>query len=191
VSLDILDDGMVTTDADGMFTFSALPPDTAVNLIFEPRPDGKPPYAGGITPERTGTMDRDDVAAEVVQGPFIQSQLDGLAAQDPVPPDLDMAILVAMVDPSVIASGTVTVTFDPEPPAGTYYAPADNGAAVLNSTEIGFATLPAAVVFNVADTASGEITITAEHSGGLSCAVRHPHFFTQGGYITQVMIDCE
>lgn len=190
VSLDILDDGSVTTDADGMFTFEALPLDTPVNIIFEPLPDGTPAYAGGIVPERTGTMDREDVTAQVVQGPFIEAQLASLADQDPEPPDLGMAILVAQVDPGVIASGTVTVSFDPAPPEGTYYAPSETGAPVLNSTEIGFATLPAAVVFNLADTAAGDITITAEHSGGLTCTVRHPHFFTQGGYITQVTIDC-
>ncbi len=191
VSLDILDDGMVTTDAEGLFTFAGLPPDTPVNILFEPRPEGKPPYAGGIIPERTGTMDRDDVVAEVVQEPFIQAQLDGLAGQDPEPADLAQAIFVVEVDPLVIGEGTVTVTVEPEPTPGTYYAPDENGVAQLNSTEIGFTTLPAAVFFNVADTQPGDITITAEHSGGLSCEVVHPHFFTLGGYITIVHVACE
>jgi len=193
VGLDILDDGMVTTDAAGMFTFEGLEPDTPVNLIFEPRPDGTPAYAGGIVPERAGTMDRDDVDASVVQQPFIESQLEGLAPQDPEPADLDQAIIVARVNNAALAGGgSVTLTVDPEPAPGTYYAPSETGAAVLNSTEIAFGTLPAAVFFNVADTEAGDITITAEHSTGLlTCEVMHPHWITRGGYITQVSVVCE
>lgn len=192
VSLDIDPATTVVTDADGMFTFDELAPDTPVNFIFEPQPDGKPPYAGGIVPERSGTADRDDVAATVVQGPFIESQLDGLAPQDPVPPDLDQAIVVVRVNNAAIESGTVTLTFDPEPAPGTFYAPNENGVATLDSTEIAFDTLPAAVFYNLADTEAGDITITAEHSSGiLPCEVTHPHFITRGGYITQVAVRCE
>ena len=192
VSLDIDPDTTVTTDADGMLTFEGLDPDTPVNFICEPQPDGKPPYAGGIVPERTGTADRDDVAAEVVQGPFIESQLEGLAPQDPVPADLDQAIVVVRVNNAAIESGTVTLTFDPEPAPGTFYAPNEDGVATLDSTEIAFPTLPAAVFYNLADTEAGDITITAEHSSGiLPCEVSHPQFITRGGYITQVAVRCQ
>lgn len=191
VSLDIDADITVTTDATGAFTFEALVPDTAVNIIIEAQPDGVPAYAASIVPERTGVQDRDDVDATSVQGPFIEAQLNGLAAQKPVPTDFEQGIVIVRVNPVAIESGTVTLTIDPAPPAGTYYAPNENGAPVLNSTEIGFPTLPAAVMFNVADTESGDITVTAEHSGALTCTVRHPHWFARGGYITQVAVDCE
>ncbi|MBV1860973.1 MAG: carboxypeptidase-like regulatory domain-containing protein [Nannocystaceae bacterium] len=191
VTMDIDDTSSATTDASGAFTFEDLAPDTAINIIIEPQPDGKPPYAGSIVPERTGTQDRDDVDATSVQGPFIEAQLDGLESQDPEPTDLDLAIVIIRVNPAAIESGTVTLTIDPPPPAGTFYAPNENGGPVLNSTEIGFATLPAAVLFNVADTEAGDIEITAEHSGALTCSVRHPHWFARGGYITQVAVDCE
>lgn len=191
VSLDIDADSTVITDADGAFTFEGLTPDTAVNIIIEAQPDGVPPYAGSIIPERTGVQDRDDVDATSVQGPFIEAQLDALEPQDPEPVDLDQGIVILRVNPIAIESGTVTLTIDPPPPAGTFYAPNENGAPVLDSTEIGFGTLPAAVLFNVADTEPGDITVTAEHSGDLTCTVRHSHWFARGGYITQVPVDCE
>lgn len=191
LSLDIDAGAIVTTDASGVFTFEALAPDTAVNIIIEELPDGTPAYAGSIVPERTGVQDRDDVDATSVQGPFIEAQLDGLESQKPVPTDFEQAIVIVRVNPVAIESGTVTLSIEPPPPAGTYYAPNENGAPVLNSTEIGFGTLPAAVLFNVADTESGDITITAEHSGALTCTVRHPHWIARGGYITQVAVDCE
>ncbi len=191
VSLDIDAAATTTTDASGAFTFESLVPDTPVNIIIEAQPDGKPPYAGSIVPERTGTQDRDDVDATSVQGPFIEAQLNALESQDPEPADLDQGIVILRVNPAAIESGTVTLTIDPPPPAGTFYAPSENGAPVLDSTEIGFATLPAAVLFNVADTEAGDITVTAEHSGALTCTVRHLHWFARGGYITQVPIDCE
>lgn len=192
VGIEELDGASATTDAAGMFTFEGLEPDTPVNIVFEPLPGGRPPYAGGIWPERTGTMDRDDIAATLVQEPFIQSQLDGLASQDPVPPDLDRAIVVVRVNNPAVDGNTVSLTVDPEPAPGTFYAPNEGGAPVLDSTDIDFDTLPAAVFFNVADTEAGEITITATHSSGsLDCAVVHPHFITRGGYITQVSVRCE
>ena len=86
--------------------------------------------AGGIIPERTGTMDRDDVAAEVVQEPFIQAQLDGLAGQDPEPADLNQAIFVVQVDPLVIGSGTVTVT-----DGGGLVIPTKGGAVTIVDSE--------------------------------------------------------
>ncbi len=191
VSLDIDAGATATTDENGAFTFEGLDPDTPVNIIIEAQPDGTPPYAGSIVPERTGVQDRDDVDATSVQGPFIQAQLDGLEPQDPQPVDLEQAIVILRVNPVAIESGTVTLTIDPAPPAGTFYAPAENGSPVLDSLEIGFATLPAAVLFNVADTEPGDITVTAAHSGGLTCSVRPPHWFARGGYITQVAVDCE
>jgi len=191
VGLDIDAGATATTDANGAFTFEGLTPDTAVNIIIEAQPDGVPAYAGSIVPERTGVQDRDDVDATSVQGPFIEAQLNALEPQDPEPVDLDQGIVILRVNPIAIESGTVTLTIDPAPAAGTFYAPNENGAPVLDSTEIGFATLPAAVLFNVADTESGDITVTAEHSGALTCTVRHPHWFARSGYITQVAVDCE
>ena len=191
VSLDIDPDTTTVTDENGAFTFDALTPDTAVNIIIEPQPDGDPPYAGSIVPERTGVMDRDDIDATSVQGPFIEAQLNALASQDPEPTDLTQGIVIVRVDPAAIESGTVTLTIDPPPPPGTFYVPGENGAPVLNSTEIGFATLPAAVLFNVADTEPGDVEVTAAHSGALTCTVRHPHWFARAGYITQVAVDCD
>jgi hypothetical protein len=192
VSIDEFEDLASVSDDEGFFSFADMPPDTPVNLVFDPPPDGDPQYSGAIVPERTGTADRDDIDAAVVQTSFIESQIAGLEDQMPAPADLDAAILVVRVNPAAVTVGPVTLEVDPPPAPGTFYAPGENGAPVLDSTEIAFDNLPVAVFFNVADTSAGEITITAEHSSGIiPCEVLHPHAITRGGYITQMTVVCE
>ncbi len=183
-----------TADADGAFTFEDLEPDTPISLVMAPLAETKdaPAYAGAVVPERTGTMDRADVDAAMIQQAFIENQIAGLNSQGPAPVDLDQAIIVVTVNNDAIASGTVTIELDPPPAEGTFYAPDENGAPVLDSAEIGFATLSSAVFFNVPDTVPGDITVTATHETGLlTCTVPFPEWPTIGQHITLVSVVCE
>ncbi|MEM6296434.1 MAG: hypothetical protein AAGA54_34525 [Myxococcota bacterium] len=183
-----------TADADGAFAFEGLEPDMPLSLVLPPLPETKdaPQYAGAVVPERTGTMDRVDVDAAMIQQAFIENQIAGLDPQDPAEVDLDQAIIVVTVNNDAVASGTVTIELDPPPAAGTFYAPDESGSPILDSAEIGFATLSSAVFFNIPDTDPGDFTVSATHETGLlTCTVPFDSWPTIGQHITLVSVVCE
>lgn len=185
-----------TADGSGSFQLGPLPADTPVALVLDPITADAIDYVGSIVPERTGTADRNDVIARQVNQTLIDEQIMGIQDQMPQMANLDEAIVIVMVSrmtaASPLADGTVTVEMDPPPEAGTYYAPDATGEPILDSTEIGYQLIPAAVFFNLPDTQPGEITVTATHESALwTCAVDHPQWPTLGSYTTLVFVTCE
>lgn len=193
VDVSIYDSDLSTvSDADGGFAFGGLEPDLAVAFVLSPLEGGPddPSYAGAIVPERTGVQDRSDVDATMIQQTLIENQIAGLD-ETAAEPDLDAAIVIVRSDSETIGAGDVTIEMDPPPAEGTFYAPDETGAAVVNSSTIGYNILPVAVFFNVADTEPGDITVTATHAGGQTCTIAHPQWPTLGGHITIVNVTCE
>lgn len=185
-----------TADADGNFELGPLPGDMPIALVLEPITVEDVDYVGSIVPERTGTMDRDDVIAPQINQVIIDEQIMGIQKQMPEPANLEQAIVIVMVRRATgampFADGTVNVEMDPPPAPGTYYAPDDMGAPILDSGEIGYEFIPAAVFFNLPDAEPGDITVTAEHSvpTAWTCAVDHPEWPTRGSYTTIVYVTC-
>lgn len=184
-------------DDQGMFEVGPLPPDTPVALVLDAAMVGNISYVGAIVPERTGTADRSDVIASQINRTIIDEQIMNLEDQMPQMADLDQAVVVVMVNPfaggASLADGTVTVTMDPPPEAGTFYAADAMGYPILDSSEIGYQLIPAAVFFNLPDTQPGDITVTVEHSvpTAWTCSVDHPEWPTLGAYTTLVLVTCE
>ena len=191
-----MDSLTATADADGNFELGPLPGDTPIALVLEPITVEDVDYVGSIVPERTGTTDRDDVIAPQINQVVIDQQIMGIQEQMPEPADLEQAIVIVMVRRATgampFADGTVNVEMDPPPAAGTYYAPDDMGAPILDSGDIGYEFIPAAVFFNLPDTEPGDITVTAEHSvpTAWTCTVDHPEWPTRGSYTTIVYVTC-
>ncbi len=189
-----MDDVTAVSAADGSFTFEGMEPDTPISLVLAPIDGGGDDldYAGSVIPERTGTADRMDVDAPMVQLEFIRSQIGTLEPQNPEPVDLDQAIIIVLAPSEAVMAGPVAIDMEPPPAAGTFYAADAGGSPVLDSSEIGFATVPAAVFFNVGDTDPGDISVTATHDSGLlDCIVDHEQWPTLGRHITIVTVSCE
>ena len=184
------------SDDMGAFTVGPLPADTPVALVLDALTVDTIDYVGAIIPERTGLMDRNDVDATQINQQVIDTQIMYIQDQMPQMANLDEAIVVVMVNPFAggesLDDGTVTVDMQPAPEMGTYYAPDASGNPVLNTTEIGYRTIPAAVFFNLADTQPGEISVTAAHSvpTAWECTVDHPEWPTLGSYTTLVLVTC-
>lgn len=189
------------TDKDGAFSLGPLEPDAPVAIVAAPseadEDAGIPAYVGAIIPERTGLEDRDDADVSQIQVDTITAQIDLLESQEPAEPDLDQAIVIVLVNPfaggSAVQDGIITVTMTPDPVEGTYYAADAEGGQVLNSTEIGYEIVPAAVFFNLPDAELGDISVTVEHemADKWACDIPNPVWPTLGGHTTLVLVECE
>lgn len=151
-------------------------------------------YVGSVIPIDVGDgPTQEDEQLAQVSREFIDDQialLENGMPLDPAP-DLDQAIvIVRLLSSNVLAEGTVAANMSPAPAAGTFYAPDDQGAPVLDSNEMGFAFLPVVVFFNIAPDDPGAYSFTFDHPNA-TCDVVYPDFPTLGDHITLVDVRCE
>lgn len=171
------------SDDMGLYQIDGLPPSTEAAVILAPSED----YLGGVIPVTIAAEDRDNVQLTQISKAFIDEQTALLEDQMPVPPDDTQSIIVVRLIQNT-ATGAM-VQMDPAPAAGTFYAPDENGAVILDESTISFGLLPVAVFFNVAPAGPGAYSFTVTHPER-DCTVRHPSFPTLSGHVTQVEIDC-
>ena len=176
-----------TSDDMGLFNISPLTPNVPAIFVVAPSTD----YWGAIIPTAIGSdMLQEDVQLAQIPSSFVDLQIMYLEPQMPVMPDLDQAIvIVRLLNNTAVMEGDTIVDMTPAPPAGTFYAPDADGAPVLDQNAIQFPLLPVVVFFNIADTAPGDISITATHPTR-ECTVLFPETPTIGQHITLFDIEC-
>ena len=158
-------------------------------------------YFAAVVPERTGMMDRTDVIATMLNQDVIDARSRASSLRDR-PRRTSVRRSSSSCTTSTIrtirpTSSSPTATSRSRwtrlPVDGTYYAANMKGQQQLNSTEIGWVTIPAAVFYNLPDGGLGDITVTVEHEDTSlwDCGVRHPEWPTIGGHTTFVIFDCD
>ena len=191
-SISVFDDDTITATASavGEYEIGPVPANAFSTFLVAP----SELYMGSVIPIDIGDgPTQEDEQLARVSREFIDDQIalleDGMPL-DPAP-DLDQAIvIVRLLSSNVLAEGNVTVTMDPAPVAGTFYAPDSEGAPVLDSNEMAFAFLPVVVYFNIAPDAPGAYGFTFDHPTS-TCDVVYTDVPTVGEHISLVDVRCE
>lgn len=174
------------SDADGNYSIGPFPPATEIFVEIDPDVN----YLGSVIGLTTPDSDDDGQQLAQISRATVDLQLTYLMDQMPAEADLTQSIVVVrLLQQLAVNEGPTTVTFDPPPPADTFYAPDETAAPVLGQNTIEYNLLPVVVYFNVAPDAGGTYTITAEHPTR-TCTVVHPAFPTLGEHVTLVDLDC-
>lgn len=187
--ISVFEDDTITDQANvaGEFELGPLPASQWSTLIVSPSDD----YMGSIIPldVREGP-EQDGEQLGQLSREFIQGQIDLLEPMMPAEADLDQAIfIVRLTSKNVLEDGPVTVTMDPAPPAGTFYSPDAMGAPVLDTAEMSFVLLPAAVFFNVPPADAGTYTFSFEHATA-TCSAVFGNVPTMADHLTLVDVTC-
>ena len=178
---------LATSDDSGLFSLGPLMPDTTPLLVVAPSDD----YWGAIIPVEVGADPlQEGVQLSQIPSAFVDLQIMLLEPQMPAMADFEQAIMIVrLIDNTAVSEGPTTIEMSPAPDPGTFYAPNDMGAPVLDQDTIEFAALPVVVFFNVADAAPGDITFTPTHPTR-ECEVLYPGLPALGQHITLVDIQC-
>lgn len=187
--ISIYDDDTLTATADdeGLFSIGTFEADTGALFVLEPNKT----HWGAIIPVTIGSDPvQEDEELTQISNDIVDMQIASLDGQNPADPNLEQAILVVrLLNNTAVAEGPTTITMDPAPTPDTFYAPDENGAAVLNQNTIEFSLIPVVVYYNLEDTDPGTISITAEHPTR-DCEVLYPDLPTIGRHMTLVDVQC-
>ncbi len=186
--ISVFDDPNLSTTADGQGVYQLGPftPNTDHFLVLPEDPD----YWGAVIPVSIGMDAMQEQALSKISRDFVATQQMLLDPQMPAVHDPSTAfMLVRVLQNSAIMEGNVTITVDPPPAPGTFYAPDPDGNPILDSNEAQWGLLPVVVYFNVPPMAPGAYKITATHPVR-ECTVVYPDFPTIGGHMTLVDVDC-
>ena len=187
-AISVYDDANLMTTADDMGVYQ-LGPFTPGDETFIMVADDTS-YWGSVIPVIIGNEADQEQPLAQISREFVQAQQDLLADQMPVAHDPTTAFILArVIQNSAIMEGPVTLTLDPPPVPGTFYAPDANGSPTLNLSEATWDLLPAVIYYNIDPQPPGGYTITATHPVR-TCTVESPQFPTVGAHITLVNIDC-
>lgn len=172
------------SDADGNYLVEGLAPNSFHRIQLAPTDT----YWGAIVPAQLEDVDLDDYDLSQVSNDVIDIQVGALQQQDPtVAVDENAAVFLVALRQNTATGATVTI--DPPPPAGTYYAPDANGQPVLNQDTIEWGLYPVAVVFNLPPAPAGTYTIDVTHPER-QCTVEDPQPPTFARTINLVYADC-
>lgn len=187
--ISIYDDPSITATADdmGMFSIGTFTPNTGALFVLAPLET----HWGAIIPVDIGSEPlQQDVELTQISTNIVDMQIMGLEGQDPVPAELERAIvIVRLLNNAAVMEGDVTVEMDPAPDPGTFYAPDPGGAPILDQNLIQWSVIPVVVYFNVDDTDPGDISITATHPTR-ECTVLYPELPTIGEHMTLFDVQC-
>ncbi|MEM7153325.1 MAG: hypothetical protein AAF799_10820 [Myxococcota bacterium] len=176
-----------TSDAEGLFSIGTFEPDTTAHFVLAPNET----YLGAIVPAAIESDElQEDQQLSQIPRAFVDIQLMLLEGMMPEPPDLTQSIIIVrLINNAAVMEGATTIDMTPAPAPGTFYAPDETGAAILNENDITFGALPVVVYFNVDASDPGDISFEATHPTR-DCEVLFPDFPTLGEHITLVDITC-
>lgn len=181
-----------TSSMNGGYAIGPVPIMSDIAVIVAGSPV-MPAYMGSVIPVRTLTNDLNGVDLPQVAQFVIDLQLETLNLKTQKADLLSQAVVIAVVDQNstaAVAAGGVTITMDPPPLPGTFYATYPGPNLVLNNSTISDVAYPTAVFFNLPETDPAEISITASHDSW-TCTVNTPIWPTVAAHTTIVSVSCE
>jgi hypothetical protein len=169
---------------DGTWELAGLPANQTILIKIEDSGD----YWGAVVPMAIGDVDATDVDLAQVSVEAISVQEGVLQMQDPAfLADPTKAVFLAAVRQNS-ATGT-TVTMDPMPPSGNYYAPDESGNPVLDLNVASWFFRPLVVFANLEPGDADDYTVHAEHPER-DCTVLVPNQPSFARHINLFEIDC-
>lgn len=174
--------------ADGTYAIGPLTPGDEIFVTVDPSED----YLGTVIPLTVPDSDDDgQVLAQISQATYDMQImiLQPDEKTDPMPDPIveDTSIVIVRLLQNLATGATIDV--QPEPSAGSFYAPNADGVPVLGQNVVEFSLLPVVIYFNVTPAEAGALTITATHPDR-ECTVVHPSFPTLADHVTLVDVDC-
>ena len=177
-----------TANAGGLYEIGPFPAGSDQVIVVAPSDD----YFGSVIHvDIRDEPEQDDEQLAQISRATIDMQIMGLEEMMPAEADLTQAVIVVrLLTKDVLADGGVEVTMSPAPEDGTYYAPDESFAPVLNLAELVNGILPVVVYFNVDPADPGTYTFTYDHPSA-TCDSVFPDVPTLGEHITLIDVVCE